>query len=158
MLPPIQSCLNILHLEDDSLHSELLKTELELRQFSYSIARVWTRDAFNAALSNGQIDIIISDWKTDVETSSGFNSATALEDARRQCSHAPFIFFARETTARTRMEAFQRGATDFISKSDMRKLVRALNWALYLKQGRGKSTPFNSQGGPMDESDVWREK
>ena len=136
MFPPTQS-LNILHLEDDSLHSELLKTELEIRGFSYSIARVWTRDAFNAALSNGRIDIIVADWKTAAETSS-FDSATALEDARRQSSPAPFVFFAQDMPARARREAFQRGATDFISKSDLPKLVRILNWALYLKQGRTK--------------------
>ena len=144
-----QTCLNILHLEDDALHSELLKTELEIRRFSYSLARVWTRDAFNAALTNGQIDIIVADWKVEGGASS-FDSATALEDARRQCSHAPFIFFAQGTAARVKMEAFRRGATDFISKAEMPKLVRALTWALYLKQGRAKAVKpeeSDSQGG-----------
>lgn len=158
MHPSTPSCLNILHVEDDSLHSELLKTELELRRFSYSIARVWTRDAFNAALSNGQIDIIVSDWKTEGGVS-GFDSLTALEDARQQFTNAPFIFFAQETPARARAEAFRRGAADFISKADMPKLVRALNWALYLKQGRAKPSQFIPPPDPTDEADgVWKQK
>jgi two-component system cell cycle sensor histidine kinase/response regulator CckA len=126
--------LNILHLEDDPLQTELLKTEIESRNIPCSITRVWSRDAFDAALANGQIDVIIADWAPGAGAS-GFDHVVALVEARRRCPSVPFIFFAQEEVAGLeRLEALRQGAFDFISKSAVQKLARALNWALHLKR------------------------
>jgi len=135
--PSVPPCsLTILHLEDDPLQSDRLKTELETRNVLCSITRVWTRDAFSVALTNGRIDVIVADWKVSWDAS-GFDSTTALTQARQECPDVPFIFFAQPgTPGHERAEAFRQGASDFISKPDMPKLAAALNWALYMKQGK----------------------
>ena len=142
VVPPLMNSenplcsLNILHLESDVHQSELIKTELEVRSIPCSITRVWTRDAFSAALTNGQIDVIVADWLPNADAS-GFDGKTALAEARQRSPEVPFIFFTQQgVMGRDRVEVFRQGASDFIGKLDLPKLVRALHWALYLKQSR----------------------
>jgi CheY-like chemotaxis protein len=110
--------LRVLHLEDNSWDAELIRTELETSKVPCSITQIWTEKDFNAALEKGGIDIILSDSQLP-----SFQTLKALTRAREICPSVPFIFVSGTSSPILKANAFFRGATDFINKNDLPKLV-----------------------------------
>lgn len=114
--------LRILHLEDNSWDAELIRTELESTRIPCSITQIYTEKEFEAALQNCSIDVILSDSQLP-----SFETLKALTRSREVCPDVPFIFVSGTSSPAIKANAFFRGATDFIQKDELPKLVSLLN-------------------------------
>jgi CheY-like chemotaxis protein len=114
--------LRVLHLEDNSWDAELIKLELERSAIPCSITQVWTQRDFEAALKKGGIDVILSDSQLP-----GFDTLKALTHTREACPEVPFVFVSGTSSPAQKANAFFRGATDFVQKDELPKLVSLLD-------------------------------
>jgi CheY-like chemotaxis protein len=156
--------LRVLHLEDNSLDAELIKTELERSPLACSITQICTQNEFEAALQKGGVDVILSDSQLP-----SFETLKALTRTREVCPAVPFIFVSGTASPTVKANAFFRGATDFISKDDLPKLVAVLNRLFSWKNSGEKVSP-PEMGTPvvvqcrefrclgfLDRNGIWRD-
>jgi CheY-like chemotaxis protein len=125
--------LRVLHLEDNSWDAELIRMELERSKVPCSITQIWTEKDFDAALERGGIDIILSDSRLP-----SFETLKALTRTREVCPSVPFIFVTGMASPAMRANAFFRGATDFIQKDELPKLVSLVNRLAAASHADGK--------------------
>lgn len=118
-----KSCLQVLHLEDDPLDAELIKHELERHNIPCSITRIHTQEEFKQALDAGEVDLILSDSNLPC-----VDTVTALKMTRKRRPELPFVFVTGSASPHIRKEAIREGATEFISKDNLPRLVKVVNW------------------------------
>jgi PAS domain S-box-containing protein len=116
--------LKILHLEDDPLDRELVEATLAEGGVSYTIQRVDTREAFVRAIEE-EIDIILADYSLPA-----FDGLAALEIAKQKRPEVPFIFVSGTMGEDPAIETLKSGATDYVLKQKLSRLVPALRRAL----------------------------
>lgn len=117
--------LRLLHLEDNPTDSDLIVTMLTEGGISCVPRRIESRDAYVAALKEGQIDLILADYSLP-----GFDGITALELARKLVPHVPFIFVSATLGEELAIDTMHRGATDYILKQRLGRLVPSVQRAL----------------------------
>ncbi len=122
---PTKANLRILNLEDNANDAELNEAMLSARWPECSLIRVDTREAFTQALNEGRIDIILSDFSMP-----GFSGAEALAMARKNRPEIPFLFVSGTIGEDTAIEAMKSGATDYILKHRLMRLIPAVDRAL----------------------------
>jgi len=130
---PVKAPLRVLHLEDNSWDAELIRTELERSNVPCSITQVWTEKDFNTALNRGGIDLILSDSQLP-----SFETLKALTRTREVCPTVPFVFVSGTASPTMKANAFFRGATDFIQKDELPKLVSLVNRLVKASNADGK--------------------
>lgn len=117
--------VKILHLEDDKLDIELVKALLIGENLLFDLKVVETRQDFLAALKFELPDIILSDYALP-----SFDGFKALEIASARAPHIPFIFVSGVMGEDAAIESMTRGATDYVLKTKMQRLVPAIKRAL----------------------------
>lgn len=117
--------LNILILEDDTDDAELVRSELGKSDFPFRFKRVETQEAYLCALEDDRPDVILSDHGL-----AAFSGLEALGIARKECPDVPFIFVTGLMGEETAIETFERGATDYVLKSRLSKLVPVVRRAV----------------------------
>ena len=117
--------LRILHLEDNPDDTELTESVLSEEGIEAELVRVDTRDDFLAALEQDQFDLIIADYKLP-----SFDGMSALELARSNRPDLPFILFSGTIGEEKAVEAIKGGATDYVLKARMSRLVPSMRRAL----------------------------
>lgn len=117
--------LRILHLEDNENDALLIEAALERSSFTCSIDRVDTREAFVEALEQGGYDLILSDFSLPT-----FNGLAALEIAHEKRPDIPFLFVSGTIGEDTAIDALKSGATDYVLKQRLARLVPAVHRAL----------------------------
>jgi len=143
VIEPMKKPLRVLHLEDNSWDAELIKSELERSQLPCSITQIYTEKEFEAALQQGSFDVILSDSQLP-----GFETLKALTRGREVCPQVPFIFVSGTSSPTIKANAFLRGATDFIHKDELPKLVSLLN-TLFSWKETGEKIPPPEMGMPV---------
>jgi PAS domain S-box-containing protein len=119
-----EALLRILLLEDSVQDAELIQDLLEADHFICEITRAQTRAEFVAALEDGGIDLILADYKLP-----SFDGLSALKLALNSRPDLPFIFvsgFGEEIA----IEALTSGATDYVLKTRLSRLVPSAQRAL----------------------------
>ncbi|HEY7531377.1 MAG TPA: response regulator, partial [Nitrospiraceae bacterium] len=81
--------------------------------------------AFTAALKEGQIDLILADYSLP-----GFDGFTALTLARQHRPEVPFMFVSATIGEDLAIDAMHQGATDYILKQRLGRLVPSVQRAL----------------------------
>ncbi len=119
------SPLRLLHVEDDPLDVELVNAALTDSGLVCLVHRVDTRDAFLDALREGNIDLILADYSIP-----GFDGMSALELARREAPEVPFLFVSATIGEETAIDAMHHGATDYVLKQRLGRLVPSVQRAL----------------------------
>jgi len=120
-------------LEDDARDAELTRFALHKSGMQFSVSRVETRDDYLKALDEPPPDLILSDYSLP-----GFNGHDALAIAREKCPETPFIFVTGTMGEEVAIETLKSGATDYVLKTRLTRLVPAVNRAIRETQERVK--------------------
>jgi signal transduction histidine kinase len=129
----VKSDIHILMLEDDAADAELTKFALRKGGVHFSVARVETRDDYVKELTDRPPALILSDYSLP-----GFNGHDALQIAREQCPETPFIFVTGTMGEEVAIETLKSGATDYVLKTRLGRLVPAVSRAIREAQERAK--------------------
>ena len=116
--------LRILLVEDVPTDAELAERELRNAKISFSTTRVATEEAYLAELTNNP-DIILADFSLP-----GFSGSEALALAREKCPDIPFVFVSGAIGEERAIESLKQGATDYVLKQRLSRLVPAVKRAL----------------------------
>jgi signal transduction histidine kinase/CheY-like chemotaxis protein len=117
--------LRILLLEDNAHDAELIQELLEANHSVCEITRVQTRAEFVAGLENTGINLILADYKLP-----SFDGLSALKLALDARADLPFIFVSGSLGEEVAIEAVKIGATDYVVKSRLSRLVPSVQRAL----------------------------
>jgi phosphoserine phosphatase RsbU/P len=123
--------LSILLLEDQRRDAQLVEAQLEEGGVSFELTRVDTEQAFAEALGRGTVDLILSDYNVP-----GFDGTAALAAARVAVPDTPFIFVSGALGEERAIELLKRGATDYVLKDKLERLVPSVQRALLEAQER----------------------
>ncbi len=121
----MKSQLRILHLEDDPRDAELVRETLVNDGISCHVTRVETETDFIAALEQGGFALILAD-----HTLPAFDGLSALKIARQRCPHVPLIFVSGTLDEEVAIEALKIGATDYVFKTRLSRIVPSVQRAL----------------------------
>jgi PAS domain S-box-containing protein len=117
--------LHILHVEDDTADAELTQDTLETEGVACDVTRVETESNFLIALHKGGFDLILADYALP-----SFDGLSALRIARQQQPDLPFIFVSGTMGEEVAIEALKIGATDYVLKTRLSRLVPSVHRAL----------------------------
>jgi PAS domain S-box-containing protein len=117
--------LRILSIEDDPKDIELIQNLLETEDIACEITRVDTEAALLASLEQGGIDLILADY-----TLPSFDGISALKLTMKACPEVPFIFVSGTLGEEIAIEALKVGATDYVLKTRLSRLVPSVVRAL----------------------------
>jgi PAS domain S-box-containing protein len=120
----MKASLRILNLEDNPLDAELTEAMITARWPHCHFIRVDTKEDFLAALE-GDLDLILSDY-----TMPGFSGREALLIAHEKRPQIPFLFVSGTIGEDTAVEALKNGATDYVLKHRLMRLIPAIDRAL----------------------------
>jgi len=117
--------LRILMLEDVSTDAELIERELRKGKILFNSKRVDTREGFLKALKEFQPDLILADYALPT-----FDGMSALHIVQETYSDLPFIFVTGAMGEEWAIETLKSGATDYVLKDRLSRLVPAVRRAL----------------------------
>jgi PAS domain S-box-containing protein len=121
----MNASLSILNLEDDLADAKLNEIMLSTRWPHCEFVRVETRADFIAALEQKVFDVILSDYSIP-----GFDGCEALSLAHEKYPAIPFLFVSGTIGEEIAIEALKNGATDYVLKHRLLRLIPAVNRAL----------------------------
>lgn len=125
------SGLKFLLLEDSLLDAELIQIMLTEGGIVCELVHLKTATEFQTALEIGGFDLILSDYSLP-----GFDGIAALEMAQQKCPDIPFIFVTATMGEEVAIETVKSGATDYVLKQRLRRLVPSVQRALREAQER----------------------
>ncbi|MEH2084364.1 MAG: response regulator [Nostoc sp.] len=117
--------LRFLLLEDSLLDAELAQAILTEGGIDCQLIRVETGSDFLAALETETFDLILADYALP-----SFDGISALEIARNRAPEVPFIFVSAALGEELAIEALKNGATDYVLKQRLGRLVPSVQRAL----------------------------
>jgi len=120
----IRPPLRILSLEDDPNDTGLIQEMLETGGIVCELVRVDTQPAFEASIGK-HFDLILADY-----TLPSFDGLSALRLAMDACPDVPFIFVSGTLGEEVAIEALKIGATDYVLKTRLSRLVPSVLRAL----------------------------
>ena len=129
----MNSLLRILYLEDDPRDADLVQETLESEGVACEITRVENEADFRAALGNDGFAIVLADF-----TLPSFDGISALKIAVQKCPEVPFIFVSGTLDEEVAIEALKMGATDYVFKTRLLKILPAIRRALREGQERAE--------------------
>src|SRR5260370_38554028 len=121
----MKSPLLILYLEDDPRDAELVRETLAISGIRCHVTRVGTEVDFIASLEQGGFDLILADY-----TLPSFDGLSALKITHQTRPHVPFIFVSGTLDEEVAIEALKVGATDYVFKTRLSRLVPSVQRAL----------------------------
>jgi signal transduction histidine kinase len=123
MSPPLPGRrLRVLHLEDSELDHQLMLAHLRRGGLSFDAVRIDSEAEFLQAIEPEQDwDIVISDYNLP-----GFSGLVALDLLKASAQMIPFIIVSGEIGEDTAVEAMRNGASDYLLKNNLARLVPAL--------------------------------
>lgn len=115
----------ILILEDDPIDLELIETTLKRGEVDGKVFKVNHRQAFLDQLNTNTPDLILADFVLP-----SFDGVLALELAQSVCPQVPFILVSGVLGEEQAIEALKKGATDYVLKQRLGRLVPSVKRAL----------------------------
>ena len=114
----VQQPLRLLHLEDNQADVDLVASTLSHAGIPCRSHRVDAKQTFLKALQQGGFDLILADYAVPA-----FDGAAALALAHKLCPDVPFIFVSGTLVEEFAIDMMHRGATDYIFKQRLGRLV-----------------------------------
>ena len=131
-----QRLLRVLHLEDNPADAELVSEQLARSGLAAEVERVDSREAYTQALRDFAPDIVLSDHAL-----AQFDARSALEVMRELRPTAALIVVAGALDENTAATFVRAGAEEFVLKSNLSRLVPAIDAALSVRRPLEKLTP-----------------
>jgi len=135
----MKSPIYILHVEDNAKDAALINSTLKAGGITCETTRVQTRDDFVAALELG-FDLILSDF-----TLPQFDGLSALKIAHTEQPDVPVIFVSGTLGEERAIEALKSGATDYVLKEGVSRLVPAVRRAMQEVDERAERRRLEAQ-------------
>lgn len=117
--------LRILHLEDDPADAELILATIAEEGIDCEVLLVATREDFVAELERGEIGLVLADYSLPA-----FDGMSALAIVREKHPDLPFVFVSGRLGEEAAIESLKNGATDYVLKNRLSRLVPAIKRAL----------------------------
>lgn len=117
--------LRFIHLESNPADAELVATTLRDAGIQCQLKQAQTREEFLAVLRQEGFSLILAD-----STVPGFDGAAALSLARTLHPDVPFLFVSGTQGEEFAIDMMQHGATDYISKQRLGRLVPSIKRTL----------------------------
>jgi PAS domain S-box-containing protein len=121
----MRNSLRILSIEDDPKDTELIRDLLGTEGIVCEVTRIDTEAALLASIEQGGIDLILADYSLP-----SFDGISALKFAMKACPDVPFIFVSGTLGEEVAIEALKIGATDYVLKTRLSRLVPSVLRAL----------------------------
>ena len=118
-------------LEDDAADAELTRFALRKGGLHFSLARAETKEEYIQQIEEHAPELILSDYSLP-----GFDGHAALDLARQLCQETPFIFVTGTMGEEVAIETLKSGATDYVLKTRLSRLIPAVHRALRESQER----------------------
>jgi diguanylate cyclase (GGDEF)-like protein/PAS domain S-box-containing protein len=113
--------LRFLLVEDSDDDAQLLVLQLRRAGYEPDYLRVDSEAAMQAALQQGTWQIVVSDYAMP-----GFSGLVALQLLRKVSPDTPFILVSGTVGEEIAVEAMRKGASDYIMKDNLARLVPAI--------------------------------
>ena len=117
--------LRILSVEDDPKDTGLIQDLFETEGIVCEITRVDTQASMLDLLKQAGVDLILADYSLP-----SFDGISALKLAIQVCPDVPFIFVSGTLGEEVAIEALKLGATDYVLKTSLSRLVPSVQRAL----------------------------
>jgi PAS domain S-box-containing protein len=131
----VNSPLRILYLEDDPKDAELVQAMLGAEGVACEVTRVETRADFLASLEQDGFDLILADYSLP-----SFDGISALKLAVDKRPELPFIFVSGTMGEEVAIEALKIGATDYVLKTRLARILPSVQRALREGEERAERT------------------
>ena len=115
----------VLHLEDDPADHELVASMLLAAGVKVALTRVDTRDEFEQQIEDLGLDLVIADYSLP-----SFDGLAALQLAAVRRPDLPFIILSGTLGEEVAIKCMRLGATDYVLKDNIRRIVPAVLRAL----------------------------
>ena len=117
--------LRILHLEDDPNDASLIQSMLEDGDIGCETTCVNNRADFGNQIGRGCYDLVLSDYSLPT-----FDGLSAVAIVRAQRPDLPFILVSGTVGEEFAIESLKNGATDYVLKTRLQRLVPAVRRAM----------------------------
>ncbi len=124
-LSSMKTLLHILHLEDNPDDALFTDRQLKTGGLNFTIKRVESQQEFEHELESPAVDLILCDFSMPK-----FDGLSALKLARKMRPEVPFIFLSGTIGEEMAIKALREGATDYVLKDRLPRLVSAVKRAL----------------------------
>ncbi|HWP92048.1 MAG TPA: EAL domain-containing protein [Thermodesulfobacteriota bacterium] len=132
--------LRILLLEDNPADADLIRHELSKASTQFLLRQADTEETYLKELKEFAPDLILSDY-----TLPSFDGMSALAIAKEKCPEVPFIFVTGSLGEETAIETLKSGATDYVLKDRLSRLVPSIHGALKEVEERGMRKKLEEQ-------------
>jgi len=129
----VKKAIRILMLEDNATDAELIAHTLREGGIPSSNRRVETKPDYVRELEARPPDVILSDYELP-----SFDGYKALAIAQKKCPEVPFIFVTGTLGEEVAIETLKHGATDYVIKTRLSRLVPSVQRALREAQERAE--------------------
>ncbi len=136
----MNSPLRILYLEDSLADVELVTETLERQGLKCAIDRVESGSEFAKAFQETTYDLILSDFSLP-----SYNGLKALKHVRERDVNVPFILISGMIGEDPAIQSLLDGATDYVLKNKMSRLVPAVQRALRETESRREREHVNEE-------------
>ena len=136
----MKSPLSILNLEDDANDTSLILSTLQEGGIACELTRVENQEDFEAALKEGDIDLIFSDY-----TLPKFDGLSAMKIAKSLYPDLPVILVSATLGEERAIESLKSGATDYVLKDGLVRLVPAVERAMQQVDERAERRLLEAQ-------------
>jgi diguanylate cyclase (GGDEF)-like protein/PAS domain S-box-containing protein len=131
--PIVTRPLRLLHLEDSPRDAELVRHRLQSSGLRCDTVVAESKDSFEAALIGSTFDLILVDYNLP-----GYDGMRALKLAQRTQPDVPVILISGTVGEEEAVKSLQFGATDYLLKVRLDRLVPAVERALREAETRRK--------------------
>ncbi|MEW6159328.1 MAG: response regulator [Verrucomicrobiota bacterium] len=125
---------NILHLEDNEVDRRIIQGLIRKAHPDWIFFDAQTREEFAAALEHRRFDLIVADKQLPA-----FDGISALQMVMNKRLDTPFIFVTGSMGEEAAIETMKMGATDYVLKERLSRLLPAIERALREADDRRKA-------------------
>ena len=130
--------ISLLYLEDDKVDVELVESILEAEGIQFKMYHAANQNEFIQFLEESEIDIVICDYSLP-----GFDGTSALQLVKKQKQELPVIMLSGTLGEEAAVETLKKGATDYVLKDNLKRLVPAIIRAL--KEAENESNRIQAE-------------